>query len=60
MCQYFTEIDPIINTKAIALNIDTSIEKNNFKIYREHNGYGIDDKDNANVVPQNKILLKNF
>ncbi|BFL69474.1 hypothetical protein SKB0120_05360 [Moraxella osloensis] len=54
------EIDPIINTKAIALNIDTSIEKNNFKIYREHNGYGIDDKDNANAFAPEQNPLKNF
>lgn len=54
------EIDPIIEGKASTKGIDLSIDKNNFKIYRENNGYGADDKDNANIFSPEKKPLKNF
>lgn len=54
------EIDPIIEGKASTKGIDLSIDKNNFKIYRENNGYGANDKDNANIFSPEKKPLKNF
>lgn len=54
------EIDPIIESKASTKGVDISIDKNNFKIYRENNGYGADDADNANIFSPERKPLKNF
>lgn len=54
------EIDPIIETKASSLSIDITNEKNNFKIYRENNGYGVNQQDNSNIFSPEKNPLKSY
>lgn len=52
------DIDPIIENKAQVHGID--ITQNNFRSYRESNGYGDHDSDASNIFSPANGTLKNF
>lgn len=54
------DIDPIIQKKAIACDIDVTNSKNDFKVYRELNGYGENDNHASNIFTPEKDSLSKF
>lgn len=54
------DIDSIVQKKAIACNIDTTNSKNDFKVYRELNGYGENDNHASNIFTPEKDSLSKF